>query len=221
MTRKTYDQRPWRRGPRGYARIIELLHRGPLSVPELAAKLNTTAHTVRIVMRGLESQGLAQRIGSVKQPGVQGVPSAVWGLGGTPNTTRCRVETIAFGHFLRALRAGPVTRRELSEASGFCAQTINRLLRQMRRDGLAHIFDWDRHSHIPVPCFCYGPGINAPRPKPTPQHIISARWARAQQAKREQALLTSALTAAAGEAEAAAAPPGRVEAASYCSQAIC
>lgn len=189
----------WTRGPRGYARIIGLLSSGPVAVPELRDALHTSDRTVRSCMRGLAAQGLVQRVGGERPEGRRGVPSSVWALGGAPNANRCRVEMIAFGHFMRALHAGPVTTRELILASGFCRHTINRILKQLRREGLVHIGTWDRIAHLPTPAFVYGPGANVTRPKPTPQAVISRNWAEAQLAKREQMQVLNALAANAGD----------------------
>lgn len=68
------------------------------------------------------------------------------------------------------LRTGPMTVRDLQEATGMRLDTIGAALRRMRAEGLVHICDWTREQpgRLPRPRPLYKLGKSYDRPKPAP-----------------------------------------------------
>lgn len=134
-----------------YVLILACIARKPMTAPEIADEVKIGRCSVWPVLRRL--RGIAAHVCEYQQFGKN--RAAVWafGLGAEPSpppgtaratVPKMRAELTAFANAAEMLTREPVSVRQLHEETGISRGTIYLILRLAKKNGIAHIAEWDR-----------------------------------------------------------------------------
>jgi hypothetical protein len=111
-------------------------------------------------------------------------------------------EMIALKSVIKAMEEGGATKTEIIEQTGVHWSTLALLIRDMKRDNLAHICGWvSSMEGYPAAIFAYGPGRDVRKPKPECKRERSLRYYH-QKRGAEKAMAAHAVLAGVASLEA-------------------
>jgi hypothetical protein len=206
-----------RPGLPGYLRMLaHAVHKEPLSLPVLGAVFGFHRDSADDILNSFHAAGLTYISGWYRAAD-RGphMPEFSMRLGDEAPAPypggrqrrraqhRARAETIVLRSFIEALRAGPMTVRDLVEHTGLCRGTVQTLVKLACALKLAYVAEWPPSTHLIVgprmPAYSFG--INrkpVAKPLPIPRDELYRRYYEHIKQRRKQA---STLRAIAGAAD--------------------
>jgi hypothetical protein len=180
-----------KRGIQGYATLVRLLEKHPMTRPDLAAVSEFSSRQLGRQLRCMHEASLI-RIAGWQNCNRRGPLLVVWGAGDEPDVPypggKCKNRTprsqplravaprrgpemMVFVNMLDALREG-ASSVELVELVGSARGTVHAFVKHCRRIGLIHIHAW----HGTTPIYKLGHRTDAAKRKPQTVAQINARW---------------------------------------------
>lgn len=209
-------KRGQRIGWAGYADILRTLQLRPSTTAEVGALVGIEPINAQVVLRRMRHARLIHVQAWQPTPGSNARAVSVWAAGHAPDapypngkpqqakaSNNISSQLIAFASIVRALEMA-ITVADLAKATGVNACHLYRLLRHMRRIGLARVADWGGNRGKPAAMWELGNAPCAPRPRPIPEAVTRAKyWATfsARRRMKRAIQLTAAPIARAQEVE--------------------
>ena len=208
-----------RLGLQGYAMVCAALRDNPETVRGLVLRAGLGRTAAYRVLSSLHSLKLAHIVDWRMYPRLAPLPVYAYGPGEDkpppklrPNGNESRARpavkrhlcpaVIAFAHVLRAIES-PVTRLEVTAATGLDTSTALNALNALTETGLAHISGWSSRDQggALLPLWVKGAGRNAPKPSSAKlQREYEARKVERQIERRRHQSTTARIAAVFGPA---------------------
>lgn len=110
----------------------------------------------------------------------------------TPGSTKGRTVVRAGAHsniaaFLKAMLSGPMTKRQLANATGIYYDTMLSLIAALERENVVHICEWlpDSMGRYQIAVYTLGAGEDAEKPKKQTAAMRSAAYKKRLKAKND------------------------------------
>lgn len=190
----------------GYADILKSVMTSPGTSMDLAQRFGMQVIRMRIILNRFHELGVLH-IGAWRKRNcvISGAPMAVFHFGkgadvpGTangrkyrkPRKTTAQHEQTQMVHVMRLL-VEPITKKDLSAASGTGWRTIGVFINHLHQIGLCHIADWSPGLKGGQPAAMYrlGCAADAKRPSPIPlQELSRNAWLRRKERNAMQRLI--------------------------------
>lgn len=164
-------------------RMTKFFHQGGQGDKyELAKQVFSTPSNVNSYIHKLKDLGIARIVAwkSVKGSGASKLAIYGWGGGEPDEPMPIQPKSMRFDarnsitaeRALKVLESGPKTAAQVGDALGLKQESASAVLRQMKRQDMAHIVAWVKSNpanfeppHPPIRVYAAGPGTDAPRPK--------------------------------------------------------
>lgn len=90
-----------------------------------------------------------------------------------PKKRQTRLSRYSFAAILKEMQAGPSTVSDLQRASGMTSRYLMAMLREMRKQGVAHVSGWEKDAigRVGVAAWSLGAGKDARRPNKPRQQV--------------------------------------------------